>query len=69
MIMGYLNATLTNTLILFLKITKCDQFILILKLYRGKGEATRDENVTEMEIIYRQIFCVKTICKILVEAK
>ena len=50
--MGYLNETLTNRLILFLKITKCDQFILILKLYGGKGEATRDKNVTKMEIIY-----------------
>ena len=50
--MGYLNETLTNRLILFLKITKCDQFILILKLYGGKGEANRDKNVTEMEIIY-----------------
>ena len=37
--MGYLNETLTNKLILFLKITKFDQFI--------------DKNVTEMEIIYQ----------------
>ena len=39
LIMGYLNETLTNKLILFLKITKFDQFI--------------DKNVTEMEIIYQ----------------
>ena len=38
LIMGYLNETLTNKSILFLKITKFDQFI--------------DKNVTDMEIIY-----------------
>ena len=37
--MGYLNETLTSELILFLKISKFDQFI--------------DMNVTEMEIIYQ----------------
>ena len=36
--MGYLNETLTNKSILFLKITKFDQFT--------------DKNVTDMEIIY-----------------
>ena len=39
LILGYLDETLTNKLILFLKITKFDQFI--------------DKNVTEMEIIYQ----------------
>ena len=39
LIIGYLNETMTNKLILFLKITKFDQFI--------------DKNVTEMEIIYQ----------------
>ena len=38
LIMGYLNETLTNKSILFLKITKFDQFT--------------DKNVTDMEIIY-----------------
>ena len=37
--MSYLNETLTNKLMLFLKIAKFDQFI--------------DKNVTEMEIIYQ----------------
>ena len=38
LIMGYLNETLTNKSILFLKITNFDQFT--------------DKNVTDMEIIY-----------------
>ena len=43
LIMGYLNATLTNKLILFLKITKFDQFI--------------DKNVTECRLFYLFILC------------
>ena len=53
LIMGYLNETLSNKLILFRKIAKFDKFILILRLYWGEREATRDKIVTEMEIIYQ----------------
>ena len=50
--MGYLNATLTNKLILFLKITKFDQFL--------------DKNVTECRLFYLFIyFVLKSIVKYL----
>ena len=54
--MVYLNETLTNKLILFLKITKFDQFIRIERLYKGQREPTLDKNVTEMEIYYTPFF-------------
>ena len=46
--MGYLNKTLTNKFILFLKITKFDQFIFILRLYGGQQEPNCAKNVTQM---------------------
>ena len=54
--MVYLNETLTNKLILFLKITKFDQFIRIKRLYEGQREPTLDKNVTAMEIYYTPFF-------------
>ena len=51
--MGYLNETLSKKLILFRKIAKFDKLILILRLYGGERETTRDDIVTEMGLIYQ----------------
>ena len=42
---------------------------LDLEVLWGQQEPTVDKNVTEMEIIYKQIFSVKIICEIIVEPK
>ena len=67
--MGYLSKTLKNKFIIFLKITKFDQFIFIFKLYWGQQEPNCAKNVTQMEIIYQLIFRVKINCETLVEPK
>ena len=65
--MDYLNETLTNKLIVFIKITKFDYSDF--EALQGQREPTCDKIVTEMNIIYQQIICVKIIRKILVEPK
>ena len=65
--MDYLNETLTNKLIVFIKITKFDYSDF--EVLQGQREPTCDKIVTEMKIIYQQIICVKIIREILVEPK